>query len=59
MKTNRRNFITTIGAGAAGITLGYSKLPVSDVVSDDRIEKDDDQLLFIGDNHVDRLRSNF
>ena len=51
MKTDRRNFIRTAGAGAAGITLGSSALAsgMKDNVSPPKEEKDG-QVLFIGDN---------
>ncbi|MDO5977520.1 carboxylesterase/lipase family protein [Flavivirga spongiicola] len=51
MKKNRRNFIATLGAGAAGMTLGFSKIPVTETVLDNKSNKnEDDQLLLIGDN---------
>ena len=45
MKSNRRNFIQSLGLGAATLSVGASPLHSSDVV-----EPFDDQLLFVGDN---------
>jgi para-nitrobenzyl esterase len=45
MKSNRRNFIQSLGLGAATLSVGASPLNSSDVV-----EPFDDQLLFVGDN---------
>ena len=51
MKTNRRNFIRTVGAGAAGMTLASSAFAseTKDFSSPAGEEKDG-QVLFIGDN---------
>lgn len=48
MKSNRRNFIRTMGAGATGVALGSSALSCSSAQPKD--EQDDGQVLFIGDN---------
>jgi len=45
MKSNRRNFIQSLGLGAATLSVGSSPLNSPDVV-----EPYDDQLLFVGDN---------
>ncbi|MFL0298690.1 carboxylesterase/lipase family protein [Aquirufa novilacunae] len=45
MKSNRRNFIQSLGLGAATLSVSASPLHSSDVV-----EPFDDQLLFVGDN---------
>ena len=51
MKTNRRNFLQTIGVGATGLTLGSSTLSFASCTSStDNKERDDAQILFIGDN---------
>ena len=52
MKSNRRQFIQTMGAGAAGLTLGASAIS-STSCSSTSVKKEDDndgQILFIGDN---------
>lgn len=51
MKTNRRNFFQTMGAGAAGFGLA-STLPLASCASPatSTSEKEDDQILFIGDD---------
>lgn len=51
MKTNRRNFFQTMGAGAAGFGLA-STLPLTSCTAPvaSTLEKDDDQILFIGDD---------
>ncbi len=51
MKTNRRHFIQTMGAGAAGLTLGTTAASMSSCtsVSTDKRE-DDGQVIFIGDD---------
>ena len=51
MKTNRRNFFQTMGAGAAGIGLA-STLPLSSCAfpSEQKRTTDDDQILFVGDD---------
>jgi len=48
MKTNRRNFFQTLGAGAAG--LGLSSVPFISSASTPSKEDKDDQQLLIGDN---------
>lgn len=49
MKTNRRNFFQTLGAGAAGI--GLASIPLSSCSAPATAsEADDDQQLFIGDD---------
>jgi len=50
MKTNRRNFFQTMGAGAAGFGLA-STLPLASCAAPaESAETDDEQLLFIGDD---------
>ena len=50
MKTNRRNFFQTMGAGAAGFGLA-STLPLASCSAPaESAETDDEQLLFIGDD---------
>lgn len=51
MKSNRRNFIKTMGAGATGIALGTTAVTAASCAST-TIKKDeeDGQVLFIGDN---------
>lgn len=50
MKTNRRNFFQTMGAGAAGLGLS-SALPLTSYAAPTGAETaDDDQVLFIGDD---------
>ncbi len=49
MKTNRRNFFQTMGAGAAGLGL-VSVLPVAGCNPCDKSDDDDGQILFIGDD---------
>jgi len=48
MKTNRRNFFQTLGAGAAG--LGLTSMPFISAASNAPKPDNDDQQLFIGDN---------
>ncbi len=51
MKSNRREFFETIGAGAAGLTLGAGILSsISCKSPDPKKEADDGQVLFVGDN---------
>jgi len=51
MKSDRRNFIQNLGAGAAGITLGTSAIPLASCTSSASKEKEvDGQVLLIGDN---------
>ena len=51
MKSNRRQFIQTMGAGAAGLTLGTSAISLKSCSSSPVKKEDDDgQILFIGDN---------
>ena len=51
MKTDRRKFIQTMGAGAAGISLGTASISVSSCVSN-AVKKNEEegQVIFIGDN---------
>lgn len=48
MKSNRRTFFKTMGAGAAGMTLGSSALSMASCTSG--AVENDEQILFIGDN---------
>jgi para-nitrobenzyl esterase len=51
MKTNRRKFITTMGAGTTGIALGTPA--ISATLSDQKVSKkkdEDGQILFMGEN---------
>ena len=48
MKTNRRNFFQTLGAGAAG--LGLTSMPFISGASNSSKAEDDDQILQIGDS---------
>ena len=48
MKSNRRNFIRTVGAGATGLALGTSAVSCSS--STVKKKDGDGQILFIGDN---------
>jgi para-nitrobenzyl esterase len=48
MKSNRRNFIKTMGAGATGMALGSSALSCSPAAQ--KNAEEDGQILFIGDN---------
>ncbi len=48
MKTNRRNFFQTLGAGAAGISL--ASIPLAGCTAANASESDDDQILLIGDD---------
>lgn len=51
MKSNRRQFIQTMGAGTAGLTPGTSEILLTSCSSTSVIKEDeDDQILFIGDN---------
>ncbi|MDD2244729.1 MAG: carboxylesterase family protein [Dysgonamonadaceae bacterium] len=50
MKTNRRNFFQTMGAGAAGFGLATTLPLASCAASTSSLEVDDDQVLFIGDD---------
>lgn len=51
MKTNRRIFLQTISVGTTGLTLGSSTLSFASCTSStDNKERDDAQVLFIGDN---------
>ena len=51
MKTNRRNFFQTVGAGAAGIGLASTfPLTACATPSGDNGSENDEQILFIGDN---------
>lgn len=48
MKSNRRNFIRTMGAGATGLALGSTTTACTNIST--KKEEDDGQVLFIGDN---------
>ena len=50
MKTNRRQFIQTMGASTAGLTLGGAALSLTSCASNKSTEGNDEQTLFIGDN---------
>jgi hypothetical protein len=51
MKSNRRNFIRTMGAGATGIALGTTAVTATACSSAGSKKEDEDgQVLFIGDN---------
>jgi para-nitrobenzyl esterase len=51
MKSDRRNFIKTMGAGAAGLTLGKSAISSgSGSELSGKMKDEDGQVLFIGDN---------
>jgi len=51
MKTDRRKFIQTMGAGTAGMTLGTAAISVSSCASGtDKENEEDGQVIFIGDN---------
>ena len=51
MKPNRREFFETIGAGAAGLTIGAGILStVSCGTPDAKKETEEEQVLFVGDN---------
>lgn len=50
MKSNRRNFIRTVGTGATGLALGSMGVASGCKSSVSTSEKDDPQILFIGDN---------
>ena len=51
MKSNRRNFIRTMGAGATGLTIGAAGISAASCTpASGKKEDNDGQLLFIGDN---------
>jgi para-nitrobenzyl esterase len=51
MKTDRRKFIQTMGAGAAGVTLGTAAISVSSCASGaSKRNEEDGQIIFIGDH---------
>jgi len=50
MKSNRRTFIRTMGAGATGVALGGTALSASSCSTGMATEADDSQVLFIGDD---------
>jgi para-nitrobenzyl esterase len=51
MKTDRRKFIQTMGAGTAGLTLGTTALTIPSCTSSSGKKKEEDgQIIFIGDN---------
>ena len=50
MKSNRRDFLKTMGAGATGFTIGGSALSLASSTSVSSKAEEDGQILFIGDN---------
>ncbi len=51
MKSDRRKFIQTMGAGAAGLTIGTTALSISSCTSSSNKKNEEDgQIIFIGDN---------
>jgi len=51
MKSNRRNFIRTVGTGAAGLTITAAGITATSCApSSAKKEEDDGQILFIGDD---------
>jgi para-nitrobenzyl esterase len=50
MKTNRRKFFQTAGAGAAGLTIGTTAMSLASCAPKEKKEGDEEQILFIGDN---------
>ena len=61
MKTNRRRFIQSMGAGAAGLTLGSTAVSMSSCTSKSSgtglytwrygaMDEGEEQIIFIGDN---------
>ncbi|MCJ7446980.1 MAG: carboxylesterase family protein [Bacteroidales bacterium] len=51
MKSDRRKFIKTVGAGATGLTIGAASFATASCASPGtKKDEDDGQLLFIGDN---------
>lgn len=51
MKSTRRKFFQTMGAGAAGLTLGTTAVSLASCAAPDKKNGDEDgQILFIGDN---------
>jgi para-nitrobenzyl esterase len=51
MKSSRRQFIQTMGTGAAGLTLGSAAISMSSCASPSTGQNEDDgQVIFIGDN---------
>jgi para-nitrobenzyl esterase len=51
MKSNRRNFIKTVGAGATGLAMGTASVSLASCSTTTMEKKQDDgQVLFIGDN---------
>jgi para-nitrobenzyl esterase len=51
MKSNRRNFIKTVGAGATGLTIGAACMSIASCTpAGAKKEEEDGQILFIGDN---------
>ncbi len=51
MKSNRRNFIKTVGTGATGLALGSASVNLASCTSSGMGKKQgDEQILFIGDN---------
>src|SRR4030042_3922403 len=49
MKSNRRKFFQTVGAGAAGLTLGTTAMSLASCAPSSKKEEDG-QILFIGDD---------
>jgi para-nitrobenzyl esterase len=50
MKSNRRNFLKTVGAGATGLTIGGAAFSTTSCASPASKAEEDGQILFIGDN---------
>lgn len=50
MKSNRRNFIQTLGLGAAGVGIGSAAPLTANAHGFGYKEKEDEQILFVGDN---------
>jgi para-nitrobenzyl esterase len=51
MKSDRRNFIKTVGAGATGLTIGAASFATASCASPGtKKDEDDGQVLFIGEN---------
>jgi para-nitrobenzyl esterase len=51
MKTDRRNFIQTLGTGAVGLSLGTGALSVASCSTNpNKKDEEDGQIIFIGDN---------
>lgn len=57
MKSNRRNFIQKIGVGTAALGLGPSVYSSAEGIEEFK-DKEDDQLLFVGDNIANATTTN-